>query len=315
MERKKVFHLDGGAGRVICALPALEKYAKKNLDKDFNIIVGGWDSLTYGNRLLQDKTYGMDTKGIFNLLIKNNQIIHPEPYLLWEYYNQKCSLVEGFDKIINETDDHSDLEPPKLYLNKMEEKSAANLMAQVASKQNKNTTIVIQPFGRSARVDNGDIIDDSTRSLEQDVYQKLVKKLSQKYNIILMADPEFVQVVSQEDTISEKPQIPDIRAWAAIIEASDYFIGCDSMGQHMARAFDIPGTVILGSTYAENITYADYFQIIENENVEKTYSPIRAVGFDSHLADRLNDGLMNFDDDQINQIYNKIVKDIKEKVS
>ena len=315
MERKKVFHLDGGAGRVICALPALEKYAKKNPDKDFNIIVGGWDSLTFGNRLLQDKTYGMDTKGIFNLLIKDNQIIHPEPYLLWEYYNQKCSLVEGFDKIINETDDHSDLEPPKLYLNKMEEKSAANIIAQVKSKQNKNTTIVIQPFGRSARVDNGDIIDDSTRSLEQDVYQKLVKKLSQKYNIIFMGDPEFAQAISQEDTISEKPQIPDIRAWAAIIEASDYFIGCDSMGQHMARAFNIPGTVILGSTYAENITYADYFQIIENENVEKTYSPIRAVGFDSHLADRLNDGLMNFDDDQINQIYNKIVKDIKEKVS
>ena len=315
MERKKVFHVDGGAGRVICALPALEKYAKKNPDKDFNIIVGGWDSLTYGNRLLQDKTYGMDTKGIFNLLIKDNQIIHPEPYLLWEYYNQKCSLVEGFDKIINETDDHSDLEPPKLYLNKMEEKSAANIIAQVESKQNKSITIVIQPFGRSARVDNGDIIDDSTRSLEQDVYQKLVKKLSQKYNIILMADPEFVQVVSQEDTISEKPQIPDIRAWAAIIESSDYFIGCDSMGQHMARAFNIPGTVILGSTYAKNITYSDYFQVIENENVEKTYSPIRAVGFDAHLADRLNDGLMNFDDDQINQIYTKIVKDIKEKVS
>tara|TARA_R100001443_G_scaffold66596_1_gene75619 strand:- start:709 stop:1656 length:948 start_codon:yes stop_codon:yes gene_type:complete len=315
MERKKVFHLDGGAGRVICALPALEKYAKKNPDKDFNIIVGGWDSLTYGNRLLQDKTYGMDVKGIFNLLIKDNDLIHPEPYLLWEYYNQKCSLIEGFDKIINESDDHSDLEPPKLYLNKTEEKGAANLIAQVESKQNKSTTIVIQPFGRSARVDNGDIIDDSTRSLEQDVYQKLVKKLSQKYNIIFMGDPEFVQVVSQEDTISEKPQIPDIRAWAAIIEASDYFIGCDSMGQHMARAFNIPGTVILGSTYAENITYTDYFQIIEKENVEKTYSPIRAVGFDSHLADRLNDGLMNFDDDQINQMYNKIVKDIKEKVS
>lgn len=102
---------------------------------------------------------------------------------------------------------------------------------------------------------------------------------------------------------------------AAIIEASDYFIGCDSLGQHMARAFDIPGTVILGSTFAENITYADYFQIIENENVTKTYSPIRAVGFDGHLADRLNDGLMNFDDEQINQIYTKIVKDIKEKVS
>ena len=72
MERKKVFHLDGGAGRVICALPALEKYAKKNPDKDFNVIIGGWDTLTFGNRLLQDKTYSMDVKGIFNLLINSS---------------------------------------------------------------------------------------------------------------------------------------------------------------------------------------------------------------------------------------------------
>tara|TARA_B100000530_G_scaffold230101_1_gene148731 strand:- start:313 stop:1080 length:768 start_codon:yes stop_codon:yes gene_type:complete len=255
----------------------------------------------------------MDVKGIFNLLIKDNQVIHPEPYLLWEYYNQKCSLVEGFDKIINETDDHSDLEPPHLYLAKAEEKGAANLIAQIESKQGKNKTIVIQPFGRSARVDNGDIIDDSTRSIEANVYYKLVKKLSQKYNIILMAEPDFCQAVSQEDAISEKPQ-GDLRLWSALIEASDYFIGCDSLGQHMARAFDKPGTVILGSTYAENITYSDWFNIIENEDIPKTYSPIRACGFDSHLADRLNDRLMDFDDDQINEIYSNIAKHIKETI-
>ena len=80
----------------------------------------------------------------------------------------------------------------------------------------------------------------------------------------------------------------------------------------MARAFDIPGTVILGSTYAENISYPDYFQIIENENVAKTYSPIRACGFDSHLADRLNDRLMDFSDEQISKIYTQITKHIKE---
>ena len=312
MERKKVFHLDGGAGRVICAIPALEKYAKKNPDKDFGIIIGGWDTLMFGNRLLQDKTYSMDVKGLFNLLIKDNDLIHPEPYLLHDYYNQKCSLIEGFDKIINETDDHSDLEQPHLYLCKAEEKMAANQLAQVKSKQGKDKTIVIQPFGRSARVDNGDIIDDSTRSIEPNVYLQLVKKLSQKYNIIFMGDPEFAQAISQDDQISEKPQIPDLRAWCSIIESVDYFIGCDSLGQHMARAFDIPGTVILGSTYAENISYPDYFQIIENENVPKTYSPIRACGFDSHLADRLNDRLMDFDDDQIGKIYTQITKHIKE---
>ena len=128
-----------------------------------------------------------------------------------------------------------------------------------------------------------------------------------------MAEPDFCQAVAQEDTISEKPQ-GDLRMWSAIIEASDYFIGCDSLGQHMARAFDKPGSVILGSTYAENITYSDWFNIIENEDIPKTYSPIRACGFDSHLADRLNDRLMDFDDDQINEIYSNIAKHIKETV-
>ena len=314
MTRKKVFSIDGGAGRAICAIPALEKYARLHPDEDWNIIIGGWDTLYFGNPLLQERTYSMDVKGIFKNLIKDSQIIHPEPYTLWQYYNQECSLSEAFDKIINETDDHSDLDKPNMYLCKAEEKSASNILANVKAKQSKDLTIVIQPFGRSARVDNGDIIDDSTRSIEPHVYQQLVKKLSQKYNIILMAEPDFVNLVSQDDQISEKPQGVDLRFWSAVIESVDYFIGCDSVGQHMARAFDIPGTVIMGSTYASNVSYPDYFNIIENKNIEKVYSPIRVAGFDCHLSDRLNDGLMNFSEDEVDEIYKSIVKDIKEKV-
>ena len=105
-----------------------------------------------------------------------------------------------------------------------------------------------------------------------------------------------------------------MRFWTAIIESVDYFIGCDSVGQHMARAFDIPGTVIMGSTYASNVSYPDYFNIIENKNVEKVYSPIRVAGFDCHLTDRLNDKLMDFSEEEVDEIYKSIVKDIKEKV-
>ena len=314
MTRKKVFSIDGGAGRAICAIPALEKYARLNPEEDWNIIIGGWDALYFGNPLLQERTYSMDVKGLFNNLIKDSQIVHPEPYTRWEYYNQQCSLAEAFDKEINETDDHSDLGKPNLYLCKGEEKNAANMLASVKAKQSKDITIVIQPFGRSARVDNGDIIDDSTRSIEPHVYHQLVKKLSQKYNIILMAEPDFVNLVSQDDQISEKPQGVDLRFWSAIIESVDYFIGCDSVGQHMARAFDIPGTVIMGSTYASNVSYPDYFNVIENKNVEKVYSPIRVAGFDCHLTDRLNDKLMDFTEEEVDEIYKSIVKDIKEKV-
>ncbi len=314
MTRKKVFSIDGGAGRAICAIPALEKYARLHPDEDWNIIIGGWDTLYFGNPLLQERTYSMDVKGIFKNLIKDSQIIHPEPYTLWQYYNQQCSLAEAFDKIINETDDHSDLDKPNMYLCKAEEKNAANMLSGVKAKQNKDLTIVIQPLGRSARVDNGDIIDDSTRSIEPHVYHKLVKKLSQKYNIILMAEPDFINVLSSEDSVSEKPQGVDLRMWSAIIESVDYFIGCDSVGQHMARAFDIPGTVIMGSTFASNVSYPDFFNIIENKNIEKVYSPIRVAGFDCHLSDRLNDKLMDFTEDEVDEIYKSIVKDIKEKV-
>ena len=121
-------------------------------------------------------------------------------------------MVEGFDKLINETEDHSDLGVPELVLNKGEEKVAANVINDVKNQQNKNLTILIQPFGRSARIDNGDIIDDSSRSIEPGVYHKLVKKLSQKYNIIFMGEGEYAQLVSQEDSISAKLQL-DLRGW------------------------------------------------------------------------------------------------------
>lgn len=313
MTRKKVFSIDGGAGRVISAIPALEKYAKKHQNEEWYILVFGWDTLFFGNSLLQDRVYSADVKGIFKNIIKDSDVISPEPYRVWEYYNQKCSLAEAFDKIINETDDHSDLGKPNIFLNKAEEKLAANIISDVKSKQNKDITIVIQPFGRSSRVDNGDIIDDSSRSFEPDFYYSLLKKLSQRYNIILMAEPELYEQVKEKDEISLKVQL-DLRGWSSVIEASDYFIGCDSVGQHIARSFDKPGTVIMGSTYAINVTYPNFFNIIESPNVEKTYSPIRVCGFDCHLADRLNDRCMEFTDEQINEIYDSIVKDIKEKV-
>ena len=313
MSRRKVFAIDGGAGRAIAAIPALKKYARNHPDEDWAVIAFGWDTLFWGIPELQDRVYSADVKGIFKNMLKDSDIISPEPYRLWEYYNQKCSLVEGFDKLINETEDHSDLGVPELVLNKGEEKIAANIINDVKNQQNKNLTILIQPFGRSARIDNGDIIDDSSRSIEPGVYHKLVKKLSQKYNIIFMGEGEYAQLISQEDSISAKLQL-DLRGWAAVIESCDYFVGCDSVGQHMARAFDKPGTIILGSTYAVNITYPDHFQIIENENVEKEYSPIRVCGLDSHLADRKNDRCMDFTDEEVDNIYSAIVKDIKEKV-
>lgn len=308
---KKIFVIDGGAGRVIAAIPALEKYVKNHPNEDVAILIFGWDNLLWGNSLLQDITYNPDTKGVFDNVIKDADIIvTPEPYRVPGYFRQELSLAEAFDFEINGTTDHSDIGIPKLYTNKAEEKNAANLIADVKSQQKKNKTIVIQPYGRSARIDRGDIIDDSSRGLDSSSYLKLVKKLSTKYNLILFAEKDFHLA---EDIFTFKPMI-DLRMWMSVIDNCDYFVGCDSVGQHMARCFDVPGTVLIGSTFPINVSYPDWFQIIEKQGIEKKYSPIRLAGLDGHLADRLNDRTMDFSDAEIDEMFMKIVQDIEKKV-
>lgn len=309
---KKAIIIDGGAGRAIAAIPALIKYVRLKPQDDLRIFIAGWDTLFWGIPELHDITFSTEIKGNFNARFRDlDEVISPEPYRLPNYYNQKCSLAEAFDEIINGTTDHSDLPPPRLVLNKMEEKQAATVIGQVKTLQQKQKTVVIQPFGRSAqRVDERDIIDDSSRSIEPQVYLKLAKKLATKYNLIFFGEKNF-QVPGDDYTF--KPELADLRAWASVIEAADYFVGCDSVGQHMARALNTPGTVVIGSTYAINTTYPNYFNIYENKNTRKTYSPIRISQFEGHLADRYNDRCMELSDQDIDELYKSIVEDIEKK--
>lgn len=309
---KKSIFIDGGAGRVIAAIPALIKHVRNNPDQETRIFIGGWESLLWGIPELQKITYSMDQKGAFeNDILTSDVILSPEPYRQPSYFKQQKSLAQAFDEIINETNDHSDLAPPTLVFNKAEEKQAAVLVGQVKTQQQKQKTIVIQPFGRSAqRVDERDIIDDSSRSIEATSYLKLAKKLANRYNLIFFGEE---QLYVPNDTYTFKHKA-DLRMWAAIIDAADYFVGCDSVGQHMARARNKPGTVVIGSTFPINTTYPDYFNIFEKTGIQKTYSPIRFSGFESHLADRYNDMCMEYTDEDIDALFKTIVDDIEKKV-
>ncbi len=306
---KTVFMIDGGAGRAIASIPAFIKYNKTN--SDFRILVNGWDTLYWGIPELQDKVFNPDQKGAFEqFLLDADRVISPEPYRVPGYFKQEKSLAEAFDYLINETDDHSDLGVPVLKTSRSEELQAANFMQQVKQQQQKQKTVVIQPFGRSMEKPSENVLmDQSSRSINPDTYLKLVKKLSTKYNLVLFAEKNFWM---EQDTYTMKPEA-DLRMWSAFIDAADYFIGCDSVGQHMARALNKPGTVVLGSTFAINTTYPNYFNIIERDT-PKVYSPIRISGLEGHLADRINESTVEFTDEEINKMYESIVKDIEKKV-
>lgn len=306
---KTIFYIDGGAGRVITAIPALLKYARLNPKADWAVLIPAWDYLYWGIPELQDRTYGIDTKGVFdNVVMGADRIITPEPYRVPAYFRQEISLAQAFDREINGTTDHSDLGAPVLALNKAELTVAKNTILDLKAVQKKAKTIVFQPFGRGAKLEREEVIDEESRSLDPKAYLWLGRKLAQRYNMIFFGEPQF----QQKDDKFAASYTCDLRQWAALIGEADYFIGVDSVGQHMARALGKPGTVIIGSTYTINTSYPDYFNIIEKDCAKK-YSPIRITGLDSILANRLNEDTMKFNDKELNEIHNAIVADIEKK--
>jgi hypothetical protein len=294
---------------MICSIPALEKFIQKNPDS-YVITEGGLDFI-WGNKILQDRTFDSNTKGLFENIIKNGEIVTLEPYRDYDYYNQKLSIAQTFDKLLNGSYDDADKYKIKLVLNKEEEITGVAVNKAAKETHGKKKTVLIQPFGRGVNNDENLNItyDYGSRSLEHSFYLKLAAEVRKKYNVISMA--EF-QVPGDDFTLN--PKNLTLRKWAGIIEQVDYFIGCDSVGQHLAYGYGKPGTVILGSTFATNVTYPNHFNIIEKKGFEKRYDPIRICESGSYEAGRWNDSAMSFGEDESREIIANIMKHIKNKI-
>ena len=100
--RNTAIFINGGAGRVVCSIPALEKFHEENPDDDFLVICEGGTEFFKGHPVLHAKAYDHWHKGLFEEHIKDRNCISPEPYRVWEYYNQKCSLGQAYDIAIND---------------------------------------------------------------------------------------------------------------------------------------------------------------------------------------------------------------------
>ena len=172
--------------------------------------------------------------------------------------------------------------------------------------QKKEQTIVINPYGSTAQVCPVGVYDDSLRSLPENVFNQLCELLAEDYNIIYMG---YSHLLSEDNKFVYVPQ-PDlhIREWMGVISQVDYLIGCDTVGQHIARATGTQGCVIMGGTDAVNMSYPDYFRIIQRK--KPAYSPMRISNLQSNLAERLNKECIEYTDEEILDIYEQIKKDI-----
>tara|TARA_B100001996_G_scaffold303080_1_gene243811 strand:+ start:4021 stop:5190 length:1170 start_codon:yes stop_codon:yes gene_type:complete len=307
--RSKAFFVNGGAGRVICSIPAFEKYAETH--DDFIIVCEGGTDFFKGHPTLDGKVYDNWHKGLFQKELINRDIVSTEPYRVWEYYNQKCSLAQAYDIQINELDEPRELPVPTIELAKMEAIQGFQAVEEVKQGTGKDKVIVIQPFGRSVEQVGDDFIADITsRSFPLNAIVEIINELKKDYGVIIMSEIHFPVEENEEKAKIKvaRPQISDMRTWGGIIMAADHFLGCDSMGQHLARAFGKTATVVTGSTYPINISYPDCkdFDIIDVGEGRREYSPIRLTT--DERVDRYNDQAMELDKDQIRSILTSVRK-------
>ncbi len=312
---KTVIMIDGGAGRVISSIPSLLKFSRLNPNNDFKVVLPAWEELLYGIPELQNRVFNSESKGIFDSVFKDaDKILSPEPYRHPDYINQKISLTKAFDLIINKSNDE-ELSAPILKTTKAEQIWARKFIFDVKKTTNKNKVIVFQPFGRDATVVSYDentklaveIFDSTYRSFNCNDYLNLVKKLSEEYAIVFFGEKNLYIAGDDYSIKLENP----LRNWISIIEQADYFIGIDSVGQHIARAVNTQGIVIFGSTFPINTSYPEFFHILENSG-NKKYVPIRISENECKLINVFNQSITDFSKD-LEEMYNIIINDIEIK--
>lgn len=260
----KVVRIDGGMGRVICAVPAIEKLAKTD-----EVVVQTPYDWVFNNNPHIKEVFLYDDSSIWEKVIKNNEFLSPEPYHNHLYYKQKHHLIQSFDYLINGEEEMS---KPNLYLSTEENEKSKSQIEKYKKEHGVDKVIVLQPFGSSAD-SNRRYWDISGRSLPFKFIETISEMDVENIRILPMGFSPNRLEQNSDVFISEGPR--QIDEWLGLIKHSDYFVGCDSVGQHIARAFDVPGTVFLGTTFRENISYEEHFDIIQESNFPIEYNPLR----------------------------------------
>lgn len=309
--RSSAFFINGGAGRVICSIPAFEKYQEENPTDDFIIVCEGGMEFFKGHSTLHARSFDVGHKDLFVDKIKNRNCLTPEPYRVWEYYNQQCSLAQAFDIAINNKGVR-DLSRPSISLSSEEFYSGIEVINEVKEKTKKSKTIVFQPFGRGTNEFGNTVVDQSGRSLTLTDTIEIIRKLQKDYGIVLMSEFKIEAEKNKLDPVAMPINI-SLKKWAGIIAEADYFVGIDSVGQHIAHALEKRSSVLISSTFPINTSYPSdtNFNIIDLGEGRRIYDPIR-ISYDE-VSMLNNERLMQLNDKVIDYIVNSIKNHVENK--
>jgi len=283
---RAAIQIDGGIGRTICALPALERMAKEQE----LIIIAGHPEVFHNNPNFY-KVYSLNREYIFDDVIQHCEFLNPEPYWDYHFYQKQRHIITSFNCILNK-EEPIELPRPVIYLTDAEKQEASDYIKNIRTQIGNRKIIGFQPFGASFQPLTGK--DDSHRSLPPNVVDSILNQLNDVGCFI-----NFTMHPIKHPSMCYD-HFP-LRKLFALAPHCDYLITVDSFLPHLGFCFGIPGTEFFGGTEIVNFGYPEHYHTVSRPGYPKTYFAFRMAGF----VDK-NQGAMNFTEEELTPILEEI---------
>ena len=138
---KHSIFIDGGIGRVITAIPALEKFVETHPEDEIRIFVAGWEQVFWNNRILQPLAYPVHQKGNWDY-IRTSKRWFPEPYHHQGYIDGTSHLIDAFADLLEVQIDNR---IPNLHVWSQEHSKIEALLSQHKNQLARKKIVVFQP--------------------------------------------------------------------------------------------------------------------------------------------------------------------------
>jgi len=225
---EKIINIMGGIGKCIAATGVLKKGS---------VIMTNHPEPFLSNPNVK-RTYIANTPYLFDDVIKKMDYVEPTPYKMKEYYAEKKHVTRCFNLVIN-GEDKSVM--PKLYLTETEEEQA-QAFVESCDKE----IVLVQPFGEGGGKGKP---DGTFRSLKPVFAEKLMRKLSKKYKVLMI---KAGNQMGFKGIDSPNAKVRDI---ISLLPHVKTFVTIDSFLQHAGAAVGKPGFVFWGATSELNEGY------------------------------------------------------------
>lgn len=295
MAKPITVNLNGGYGRVLSATGVISEL-KKRTNQKINIVTS-WPEIFINNPNI-DKVYSLNHEYLYDDHIQGTEYKEPEPYKLQGYIDGTIHITEGFAlELLGEAKFYQ----PELFLSEDELEEAKAFV-----KTSPKPIILFQPFGSMGGKtrDGKKIVNDvSFRSLPIEFAEQIYKKLSKKYQVVIIKEQNQAGI---EGWITLPPM--PLRKIAALIPFVKGVISVDSSLQHMAATMGKKAIVLWGSTNSKQLGYKTALNI-ENGTRRIQYNPVRMPGNDYDMEKRYKNVWSYLND----KLLNKIIKEIEDE--